>query len=1208
MKTIKKMLFCACCLAAALSAKAFDAKGEEAYTMKRQIINFNTQWLYYPEDLSNGEIFDLDDTNFTQVSIPHANKILEKHKGPDFLSQIDSYRFVSWYRRHFSLPECYSQGDRVIVEFEGVATVARVYVNGNFVTEHKGAYTGFSCDITDYLNQGSNVIAVRVDSMQHKDIPPEGNRVDYCLFGGIVRDVNMIVTGGAYVENTYITTPDLKENSGRFTRINTETTVVNKSGKDMLLSVQTLLLDENGREAAKCVSDEKILPVGESAVFYAQATIDSPHLWDGLDDPYLYRALTRVVAKNMCIDDYSESMGFRWFEFKNDPDDGWFYLNGKKQKLVGINRHEQWPWIGRAVVNKYQASDADLVAETGFNAVRCSHYPQDKAFLNRCDELGLVVLEEAPGWQHVGNAAWKEIYKENIKEMILRDRNHPSIISWGVRVNESDDDNELYAQTNALARKLDPTRPTHGARRQDTYQNSTYYEDIYTAHYIYPEKPVHVPFMVTEHSWDCWTNGFGKSSASDEQALAFTKDFADKVNYYFGNDLCAGGFAWSLFDYDNEVNYTNTDNVFYSGLYDIFRLPKTAANLYISQKDPSKYGANIFIANYWDDDAKPLSVKDVSGDIAQGGASGGAVAVGDEFSVTVMSNCDSVELYVNGEKTSVAPVRKYENLPHPFFVFDGIKYAPGSVTAVGYIDGKEAARYTQKTPGKAAKLILTPDYDSIVADGSDFTSVSVVAVDENGTLVPSCDETVNIEIQGAGKFIGESSVKLEGGKTAFLVQSRYMEAGKVACRATASKMEEGSCEIEVLAFADDGVPAGSASASVKPVKVMHINDSVQSTVLNSFFYSGDGWESGYEGGCYKADNHYSKTAGDVCIVEFAGTNIKWYASKAPNHGIMSISLDGGEEIRVDCYSPQRSDGELIFDSGALTGGVHTLKVTVCGEKNSMATDCYINVDEISIEQTENSTVTESKYSFVSALHSDGKEHYGSVLEWQIFSAPQYFYIDSVDFDKLKSVVIRCGYDIGNAKVSVYAYDDGGLGVSESMLKEFCTDSSPLGESVAEFSTEKTASWGYQSVRMTNTCVTKGEDKQFVLTASKSLCSPVGTGKAALIVGIEGDIGAWGYFDSISLLLEDTQPKKLSFETVARDEENIKFALSAENVSEDDVYTALFNKENKLLSVCKNSFSGSFAADKNEEYILKAFIWKKNSLSPVLSRLEYICKN
>lgn len=156
---------------------------------KRKVMNFNTGWLYSPEDHENGRLLSFDDSGFEKVSLPHANTVLEWHKGDDFLSQIEKYRFVSWYRRHFTLPGDYAK-KRITVEFEGVATEAEVYVNGKKADGHKGAYTGFSFDITEYISFGAdNVLAVRVDSTRRTDIPPEGGQVDYCIFGGIVRNV-----------------------------------------------------------------------------------------------------------------------------------------------------------------------------------------------------------------------------------------------------------------------------------------------------------------------------------------------------------------------------------------------------------------------------------------------------------------------------------------------------------------------------------------------------------------------------------------------------------------------------------------------------------------------------------------------------------------------------------------------------------------------------------------------------------------------------------------------------------------------------------------------------------------------------------------------------------------------------------------------------------------------------------------------------------
>lgn len=731
--------------------------------MVREKINFNTEWLYSSKEETNGSQMGLDDTGFEPVSIPHANKLLTAHKGSNFQEQIETYRFVSWYRKHFVLDERY-EGKNIILEFEGIANVAKVYVNERLVGEHKGAYTSFSFDITEFLHPcgEENIIAIRVDSTKRTDIPPEGGSVDYCLFGGIVRDVWMIITGGCYIDHTFITTPDIQAGSGT---VHNETKVRNTTKTDKELCVETCLIDREGTILAKGRA-KTMVPAGGESIFVTKTDTVNPMLWD-TQNPYLYRVVTSVFEGDLCVDDYETKLGFRWFAFTEEG----FYLNGEKMKLVGVNRHEQWPYLGRAVNNKHQIADADLVKETGFNAVRCSHYPQDPAFLERCDEIGLIVFEEAPGWQHIGDEAWKEIYKTNIEEMIIRDRNHPSIVSWGTRVNESFDDDELYTNTNEIAKKLDKTRPTHGVRRMESYGDSTFLEgeDIYTVNYQYPEKPEHMPFIITEHSMD-WFDGNGFLGATDEKALKFTKSFASVVDYYFGNPYCLGGFAWSMFDYNNEVNYTKTEHVFYSGMYDIFRIKKMPAYFYMSQKD-SKESPMVYIANYW---------LETSPD-----------------TVTVMSNCEEVELSVNGKRIGKSRPNLYMNLPHPMYEFQNVTFEEGEITAVGYVNGKEVARHTRKTPKTATKLVLTPEYDHIVADGSDFTAVWIELVDENGTVLPYADVEVTITVTGEGRFIGEENLKLEGGRGAFYVAGNYLRTGKMQCSVTADGIESANCEIVV---------------------------------------------------------------------------------------------------------------------------------------------------------------------------------------------------------------------------------------------------------------------------------------------------------------------------------------------------------------------------------------------------------------------------
>lgn len=729
----------------------------------RKILDFNAGWLYSPNDHADARNPQFDDSAFQPVTVPHANKVLEKHKGDDFQNQIESYRFISWYRKHFTVPDdC--RGMCIIAGFEGVATVAEVYVNGELAGTHKGAYTGFSFDITDYVQYGDedNVIAVRVDSTKHGDVPPEGGNVDYCIFGGIVRNVTLMIVNKVYVKDTFITTPGLSAESGN---INYTTLVENNTDEIRNVAVLVNVYDPEGKETASSKSDIISINAKESMTVENKTTdIENPCLWS-VDHPYLYTVKIQLLENGEVIDTTDTKIGLRWFEFTEKG----FYLNGEKLKLRGVNRHEQWPWQGRAIPDKLQIRDADMIKDTGFNAVRCSHYPQTPAFLSRCDELGLIVFEEAPGWQHIGDEAWQDVYKTNVKEMILRDRNHPSIVTWGVRVNEASDSHDFVTSSALVAKEFDNTRPTHGVRKKEDYESSEMIEDLFTANYSYPEVPRFTPYLITEYAMDWGGDGF--PWAKDGAAVKFTKAFGEAMDYCYGNELCCGGFAWSMFDYNNEVNYTRTGHVFYSGLYDLWRLDKPVSHLYRSQKDPDDEIV-IYIANYMTEESSE--------------------------DVEVYSNCDEVELFVNGVSKGRIKPNLYMNIPHPAFSFpQAMSQADknGTLEAVGYIAGKEAVRTNRRTPEAPAKLVVTPDYNTLIADGTDMTCVTVELLDKNETRLPYADNEINIRVDGPAEFIGENPIALEGGRVGFIVKSKPGQTGSVTCVVSAEGACDGRCEI-----------------------------------------------------------------------------------------------------------------------------------------------------------------------------------------------------------------------------------------------------------------------------------------------------------------------------------------------------------------------------------------------------------------------------
>lgn len=964
LKSMKKkacMFLAASLLAAGMDMGAGNASVADAapQAREREVLNFNTDWLYSSVDYENGEAAWLDDSSFEAVSVPHANTVLQSHKGDGFPGEIASYRFVSWYRRHFTLPQSYA-GRNIRVDFEGVATVADVYLNGQLLGSHKGAYTGFTVDITDavYTDGRENVLAVRVDSQRQPQIPPEGGSVDYCLFGGIVRDVTMTVTEPAYIERVFVTTPEVQNGNGM---VKNSVDIQNKSGEAKSYAVEMSVLDAGGNTVASSSGQAQVAAASQATVELQTGAVANPHLWD-VEDPYLYTAVTKIKDGETEVDSYSTRFGMRYFSFAQGPEDGSFYLNGRKMEIAGINRHEQWPWIGRAVPDKLQEQDADLIKATGIDAVRCSHYPQDPSFLDRCDEIGLLVFAEAPGWQHIGDDGWKAEFKNNLTELILRDRNHPSIISWSTRPNESRTDTAFNQECKDLILQLDATRPVHGVRWEFALPgepsgnhiaaDDNVVDDILTVNYRYPENPPHIPYMVTEHSNDWW--GDGMSWAPDENANKFIDSFAEPLDYFYRNDKVAGGFGWSMFDYNNEVNYTRSGHVFYSGLYDLFRHEKPVAYLYKAQQDIAKAGTIVYISNNWTSNTSST--------------------------VYVMSNCEEVELFVNGVSKGRTKGNKYTSLPHPIFSFEGISYEAGELKAVGYQNGTAAGECVRKTPGAAVRLVAEPDYGTLTADGADMTSVSVTAVDAEGNPVPFASNRVNVAQAGgvAATLISERNAELEDGKIAFLVQSVRDSVGTASFTVTSEGLEAASVNINIEPFAADRlVPASKATGLAKPAlpSPYVVNDSRVGTGLFRFEYQGSGWISGAEATAYQNDNYYSRQAGDTCTIRFEGARLKYYGAKAPAHGIAAFSIDGGEEAKVDCYSGSRNGNALLFDTGVLEPGQHVLAVRVTGEKNGSASDAYINVDRVEI-----STGAEGA-AFNDTMTGDGEHQFHYTGTW-----------------------------------------------------------------------------------------------------------------------------------------------------------------------------------------------------------------------------------
>ena len=560
----------------------------------RQILAMNRGWRYKPAKVTGAEQPDFDDAAFEQVVIPHTNVPLPWHNFDD-----RDYEFISTYRRRFKSPPDLA-GKRVFVDFQGAMTASTVWINGHALGEYKGGFTPFSFELTKYLTADrDNVLAVQLDSTEREDMPPFGYEIDYMTFGGIYREVSLRVVPETFLDNIFARphdvlsgTPSLQVDcfvagSGRMRRSLSVEVELRDGERSIARNTQTISVADAADPHAA------MDPISAAPVFQSTETTEDParhtvtlanlrgiELWK-LDAPKLYTVHVRLLQDGVPVDEDTRRIGFREAVFTPQG----FSLNGEVVKLRGLDRHQTFPFAGQAMPGRVQRRDADILRhELHCNIVRTSHYPQSPHFLDRCDEIGLLVLEEIPGWQHIGPEPWKEVAIDNVSRMIRRDWNHPCIILWGVRINESRDDHDFYTRTNAFAHALDTTRQTGGIRN---FRTSELLEDVFTINdFGFPLQPPNHPlYLNTEfvgHTYPV------KTTDDDERQREHTLRHARIHDQLASNPQYAGGIGWCAFDYNTHANFGSGDRICPHGVMDIFRLPKPAAGFYKSQCEPAE--------------------------------------------------------------------------------------------------------------------------------------------------------------------------------------------------------------------------------------------------------------------------------------------------------------------------------------------------------------------------------------------------------------------------------------------------------------------------------------------------------------------------------------------------------------------------------------------------------------------------------------------
>ena len=777
-----------------------DNSGREVYSM-------NPAWRFHKGAVEGAETKEFNDKDWTVVSLPDGIEYL-----PTEASGCINYQGEVWYRKHFT-PDAALKGKKLFLHFEAIMGKSKVFVNGKLLTEHFGGYLPVIADVTDVLDwNGDNVIAVWADNSDDPSYPPGKAQdvLDYTYFGGIYRDCWLIAHN-----NVFIADPNYENEvaggglfvafgkvSDALAEVQLKIHVRNATKNPFSGRVEYMLLQPDGTEVAR-LSDKIQVKVGRATTVSDRMPVKQPMLWTP-STPTLYNLLVRVLDKEgNVIDGYRRRIGIRSIEFKGK--DG-FYLNGRPygKPLIGANRHQDFAVVGNAVANSIHWRDAKKLKDVGMEIIRNAHCPQDPAFMDACDELGLFVIVNTPGWQFWNDAPEfaQRVYSD-IRNVVRRDRNHPSVWLWEPILNETWYPADFAKNTRDIVDAEYPYPYCYSGSDSEARGHENF--PVYFAHPANMQdasKEIDPTKTYFTREWgdnvDDWSSHNSPSRVARNwgeqpmrvQAQHYACPYYPVTSYdvlYKQSPQHVGGCLWHSFDHQRGYH----PDPFYGGLMDVFRQPKYSYYMFMAQRPAVKNDRNagsgpmVYIAH----EMTPFSGKDV----------------------TVYSNCDEVRLTFNkgGKTYTYKKDKNRPGMPSPVITFPDVydfmvdkafsrtqKQDDVYLLAEGLIDGKVVATHKVVPARRPEKILLWMDNEGtdLKADGSDFVTVVAAVADKNGNIKRLNNYNIRFSIEGEGRLLGgpgvlANPVPVKWGTAPVLVQST-LKPGKI--RITASVLFEGS--------------------------------------------------------------------------------------------------------------------------------------------------------------------------------------------------------------------------------------------------------------------------------------------------------------------------------------------------------------------------------------------------------------------------------